>query len=156
MLKYMGNTTSAYDGKSLSQTNLASSTYLKTEANGATTWTSKAMDTGIDKWRGVGFYIQVGSPSAATVKGAFLTTMGMNHKPIAVDTVEFAGGAHYNGHPVNKLIGHWLAGYRYDNSAETVGFMDPSTTYFSGAAPYFTVNTTSFTNTYLQSNGILY
>lgn len=144
-------------GRTLSQTSLAGADYLKTERNQATTWRSKAMASGINRWNGGSWtYAQVQSPSGATAQGAFTSTLGANGRAIAADTVEFANQAHYNGHPTDRTIGHWIVGYGYEDSGATSFWADPSTSYFPEAAETFQVDTSSFARTYMQANGILY
>ena len=72
-----------------------------------------------------------------------------------MNTVEFEGGAHYNGHP-NRTIGHWIVGYGYGSSGATSWYNDPATSYYPNASATFQADTASFSNTYLQSNGIMY
>ena len=157
MLSYMGLSASVYNGAKLSQTNLASSTYLRTEANGATTWRSGAMAIGLNRWRGGTFYVQVNRPTAAVVRAALTNDIGNVGLPIAADTVEIEGLTHYNGHPLNQTIGHWIVGYGYQQSGAISFWQDPSPPYFPAAAPTFSTNTTTFANTFLNtssSNGI--
>jgi hypothetical protein len=41
------------------------------------------------------------------LKGTFINTIGDGY-PIAIDTVEYPNGAHYNNHPNRStVIGHW-------------------------------------------------
>ena len=153
MLNYLNYPTSRYDGVALSQTNLASSTYLGTTTSG-TTWTSKGMSSGINKWMQGNSYTQVQSPSAATVRGAFTMTIDSARQPVAADTVEWQGGLHYNGHP-DRTIGHWIVGYGYNNLGAQTKWMDPATSYYPNASATFQVETTDFL-VFLQSNGIMY
>ncbi len=149
--------TSSQDGlgRTLSQANLAGADYLQTELNEATTWKSKAMASGINRWNGGSWsYEQVQSPSGATAQGAFTSTVGKNGRAIAADTVEFANQAHYNGHPSDRTIGHWIVGY--EDSGATSYWADPSTSYYPSAAETFQVGTSSFAATYMQANGIMY
>lgn len=146
------------DNRALTQTNLARFEYLQTEYRGATTWASQAMQYGIQTWmNGAGWgYVQVQSPTAAVVQGALLRVIGTHGHVIAADTVEYAGGAHYNGHPANQTIGHWIVGYGYAGSGATSYWADPSIYYFTSAKSTFSASTSSFTSTYLQANGVLY
>lgn len=100
---------SKYDGATLTQDHLASSDRVATAANKVTTWTSKRWITGVNRWRGVNWFVQVHAPIATLTKAIFLHSIGDNSMPFGADTVEFANGTHYNGHPVSKTIGHWLA-----------------------------------------------
>ncbi|WP_155859351.1 hypothetical protein [Cellulomonas sp. KRMCY2] len=49
-----------------------------------------------------------------------------------------------------------LARLSYASAGATTLWADPSTSYYSGAQETFSTNTTSFTNTYPQTNGIMY
>lgn len=142
-----------YKGKSHSQTTLARVEYLQTEQNGATTWASGRMAVGLNKSLDNSRYQQVQSPSGATLKGAMVNSVNALY-PVALDTVEFAGGRHYNGHPTDRTIGHWIVGRGYSNTGSTLQFMDPSTSYYPNAEPTFTHGTTTMADYYLQSNGI--
>lgn len=154
MLRYLQYSTSRYNGVTLSQTNVASATYLGTTSSSGTTWVSKGMQTGTNKWMQQSNYVQVQSPSASTVRGAFTLTIGASGQPLAADTVEWAGGAHYNGHP-DRTIGHWIVGYGYADLGVSTRWLDPATSVYPGASQTFTVNTDSFVS-FLQSNGIMY
>ncbi|MEU8371960.1 hypothetical protein AB0C22_02425 [Micromonospora sp. NPDC048894] len=158
ILRYLHGTgfKSKYNGASLSQPNLATSSHMATEANGATTWTSKRFATGINRWRGFNWYVQVPKPSGSLLVAVFAHSIGGNGMPIGADTVEFAGGSHYNGHPTNKTIGHWIVGFGYTASGQTSSWADPATTVWSATKPSFSYSTSSFATRFLQSNGIVY
>lgn len=153
MLK--GGGPSAYNGATFTQTHFAGADHMRTEINGATTWSSGDFVRGVNRWLGQSWYQQTNSPSAATVKSALRSNIGSLGRPVAADTVEFAGGKHYNGHP-DQTIGHWIVAYGYSNSGDTVKFADPATSVWSGVNATFSADTSTFTNNYLQSNGIAY
>ncbi len=149
------------DGASISQTAMANSKHMKTDANGLTAWASKNFVTGLNAWTGntKHVYAQVTAPSATTMVAA-LTTVMVGGAPVAADTVEFENGAHYNNHP-NRTIGHWIVTYYYGNYGATVGFVDSTANStavsgFGSAQPKFQVDTATFTTTFLKSNGIVY
>lgn len=75
---------------------------------------------------------------------------------IAADTYEVAGGRHYNGHPGDREIGHWIAGYGYASSGATSYWADPSTSYYPNASKTFTAATDDFAYQYLWLNGVMY
>lgn len=160
MIIRQNGVTASRDGynRALTQTNLARFEYLQTEYRGATTWASQAMQFGIATWMNNGGwgYVQVQSPTAAVVRGALTRVIGTNGKVIAADTVELANGSHYNGHPIGQTIGHWIVGYGYSGSGATSYWADPSIYYFTKANKTFSAATSTFTSTYLQSNGVLY
>ena len=97
---------------------------------------------------------QSNAPSTALTAWAFQWRIGVLGSPVAADTVEFVNRDHYNGHPRDKLIGHWIVGYGYSSSGATLYWTDPAApNIFTKANKYFTQSNTSF-NQYLQSNGI--
>jgi hypothetical protein len=151
-----GDITSRYNGAAFTQDSFAGPNHMQTEADGATTWGSANFTRGVNRWLGASYYQQVDSPSAATVKSALRSSIGSSGRPVAADTVEFAGGAHYNGHPTNQTIGHWIVAYGYSNDGASVKFLDPSTSVWSTVDKTFSANTGTFTSNYLQSNGIAY
>jgi hypothetical protein len=156
-----GSMKSKKDGSAISQTTMANSNHMKTDATGLTDWGSRNFANGLNAWTGntKHVYAQVSAPSAATMVAA-LTTVTIGGVPVAADTVEFANGSHYNNHP-NRLIGHWIITYYYGNYGATVGWVDSTANSsavsgFGSAQPKFQADTASFTTTYLQSNGIAY
>jgi hypothetical protein len=151
-----GGKVSHYNGASFTQGHFAGPDHMNTEAAGATTWGSGNFTRGVNRWLGTSYYQQVHAPSGSTMASALRSTIGTNGRPVAADTVEFAGGNHYNGHPVGSTIGHWILAYGYYNSGENIRFADPSTSVWSGVAKTFTADTSTFTSRYLQSNGVAY
>lgn len=147
--------TSRYDGSQPGQAGLANANHMRTDINGGTSWSSGLFVTGINRWNGDSYYVQVNRPSASLTKNAILYSIDYWRKPLAADTVEVVNGAHYNGHP-NRLIGHWIAGYGYSSTGDVSYWADPSTTVFPNASPTFSYNTAAFANSFLQSNGIVY
>lgn len=157
ILKFLGYSTSKFNGVALNQANLASSAHLNTDAAGATTWASKRMETGINRWSGDAlYYTQVNAPSTATVTGKLVNRIGRNGQPFAADTVEMVGGYHYNNHP-NRTIGHWIVASGYSGSGATSTWKDPASGLagFENAAQTFSISTSTLTTRHLQSNGIL-
>lgn len=157
LLNATGHTTSATRGFSLSQANLARDAYMATDANGKTSWSTSRFRIGLNEWRQgtwAGFYVDLGSPSNADMEVALTYDTYQNNTPFGADTVEWAGGAHYNNHPDYLEIGHWIAAYGYWNSGDNAYFKDPATEVWSGVLESFGATTSSFTSTYLQNNGI--
>ncbi len=151
---------SVADGKALSQSNLAGSGYMMTDSRGATTWASKSFVAALNEWTGANpkTWYQVNAPTVTRVASIATFNIDLGYA-FAVDTVEFQGGTHYNGHP-NRTLGHWLAGYRYSASGDTLYFADPaanapSLTGFGATKPTFSHAASTFTSRYLQSNGIV-
>ncbi|WP_300679139.1 C39 family peptidase [Nocardioides sp.] len=156
ILSWLAAGNSAYDGSKQVQTNIANDNHMKTETNGVTSWASGRFRIGLNRWlkgTSTGWYVDQATPTAAQVK-SFVTYDIDNGHPMGADTVEIAGGNHYNNHPANQTIGHWIIANGYDNNGDTTKFMDPSTSVWSAASASFSANTTTFTNRYLQNNGI--
>ncbi len=157
ILKYSSAGSSNYDGASLSQSTLANSTYLQTEQRGATTWASGRFSVALNRWlfgSDSGYYLNETAPAAADFMSYVQYDIGSNGRPLAGDTVEFAGGLHYNGHPRTQTIGHWIVAYGYISSGVTTYWADPATTVWATVSPKFSYGTTSFANNFLQSNGV--
>lgn len=156
ILKYRGNMTSEKNGDSLSQGSLAKYVHMDTDNLKSTPWDEHRFRIGLNRWRtgvATGFFVDLDSPSGSDVQVALTYDLYQKDIPFGADTVEFAGGVHYNGHP-NQTIGHWPAAYGYANSGDTAYFLDPSTSVWSGVNERFNYNTDNFTNRFLQSNGI--
>ena len=157
--KWRGVTVSKYNkNHGLSQGMLATSTYLQTDANGATTWGSGAMRVGLNRWLGGSDnyrYVANAKPTAALVKSALVYDIDLNW-PLAFETYESqTSAARYNNHPLLKNIGHWITAYGYAASGDTFYASDPSFQLWGGYAQ-FTSNTTDFTNKFLQVHGIVW
>ncbi len=150
-----GSISSRYDGTGFGQTGIANANHMRTDINGKTGWDSGLFKTGVNRWRGDTFFIQYDSPTATFLKAVFGYSIDNWSRPFAGDTVEFAGGAHYNGHPVNQTIGHWIVAYGYASSGDTGKWADPSTTVWSTANPTFSYSTANFAK-FLSTNGIAY
>jgi hypothetical protein len=147
---------SKWDGSPSGQSSLANAQHMNTNATHVTDWVSGRWALGVNRWRGNTFYVQVHAPNASLLTAVFAQSVGYTGVPFAGDTVEFAGGAHYNQHPSGRTIGHWIVGYGYSVSGAQGYWADSSTpTYFPNAAPKFSYNTANFA-TFLQSNGVAY
>jgi hypothetical protein len=70
--------------------------------------------------------------------------VGIGARTVLANTVEYAGGGHYNGHP-DRLIGHWIVGYAYSDSAAKLSFADPATglSGYTGSQK-FSISTSAF------------
>ena len=151
-----GSIRSRYNKDSFSQTHMADKAHMRTDANGSTPWSTSNFTRGLNRWRGEKWYVQIDRPSTKVVTAALLHSIGRNSMPVAADTVELAYRAHYNGHPQNKKIGHWITAYGYSSSGSTTRWADPATTIWGAVRPTFSSSTTAFTATYLSTNGIAY
>lgn len=156
---YCGPATAAmiakYKGKTYSQATLAGNDYLKTDANGATKWALKVMAPTLNKIVGTTEYQQIQSPTLASLKASFVNNIGGNYLPVAIDTYEYQGGAHYNKHP-DKNIGHWIVGHGYSGSGSTLAFHDPAQGVWSGATipETFSYSASGF-HQWVTTNGIV-
>lgn len=156
ILRWLGNDVSRYSGVPLKQSNVADANHMRTDINGRTSWASGLFRIGINKWRegsSSGSYIDDSSPSAAEFEShlVYNTDRGL---PVAADTVEYKGTIHYNQHPLDQTIGHWIVAEGYYNYGDGTYFVDPGTPVFPDAAPEFKHATGSFATTYLQANGV--
>lgn len=157
ILKRLSAGNSAYNNATQVQNHIGGSAHMRTDINGKTGWGSGLFRIGLNRWLSAsnsGWYVNEGSPSPAYFKNALRIDIESWDHPFGADTVELAGGAHYNNHPRNQTIGHWLTVSAYRNYGETTRFSDPSTSVWSAASQAFNASTNSFVNTYLQNNGI--
>lgn len=145
-----------YKGKNYSQATLATSSYLKTDANGATRWALNVMAPTLNKIVGTTEYQKIQSPTLAILKASFVHDIGQFYLPVAVDTYEYMDGAHYNGHPTNRNIGHWIVGKGYTGSGSTLSFADPATKVWAGASvnASFSMAASGF-HQFVTTNGIV-
>jgi hypothetical protein len=159
------NPSSRYDGASLSQANLASSTYLQTTASAGTSWASGRMPIALNLWtqgRSNGWYVNNTTPSISEFQQAAVYDIYAQAHPFANSTVELAGDPdHYNNHPVSKKIGHWVPAYGVSGPGDgTTYFADPAhssaVSWGSLPAEYFGYASTSWTTNFLQYNGIVW
>jgi hypothetical protein len=154
---------SEYDGATLKQSALAGRPYLRTDASRSTPWTAGRMRVALNRWAygdsRYGWYVNNASPTVAEFRDALATNIDFGI-PFAADTVEFAGGAHYNNHPVNRTIGHWIVVSGYAADGATTRFVDParSEAVSWGDLPDagFSHPTDAFVRRHLQHNGIVW
>jgi hypothetical protein len=152
---WLGAGPSAANGTSLSQVHMAGPVHMQTDQYGNTSYASKRFTTGLNQWlRGTdgGYYTQHDSPSVNTFRQGLAYDIDDMHA-FGADTVEIAGGAHYNNHPRDTTIGHWLTVRGYTDYKDTTHFRDPSATIWPQVAQSFNMGTNSFVNSYMQSNG---
>lgn len=143
-------------GKSMSQSKLAGKEYLKTDDEGATRWTKKVMAPTLNGVLKGTRYRTLQSPSLSVLKGTFINTIGDGY-PIAIDTVEYPNGAHYNNHPNRStVIGHWIVGRGHESDAKTLKFLDPANELWKqyGTKASFSQSASSF-HKYVTTNGIV-
>jgi hypothetical protein len=156
IVAWRGDGASAYNGESQTQAHLADLSHMKTDYYGKTAWASSLFRIGLNRWRqgtDTGYYVQTDSPSAIQFENDMVYDIDASY-PLSPDTVEVAGSLHYNGHPKSETIGHWLIAKGYYNFGDSTYFLDPSTSVWSTASSSFSYGTASFTNNFLQSNGM--
>jgi len=151
--------TSRYDGTTLSQTAMANANHMMTDTYGGTAWSSGRFIQGVNRWLGSSTFVQSNTPSASLFSWIVTFSTDSAGQPIAPSTVEFKNGIHYNGHPSNKTIGHWIVADGYYSYGATTHFADPAgqssaVSWGYLASRYFTYSTTSFANNFLQNNGV--
>ncbi len=153
---------SKWDSSTRSQSALARSQYLDTTAAAGTPWREGRMDGTLNKWvhgfsdtRGQNRKFLTNSrPGLETYKRLYRESIGDAGYATAVGTVERAGSFHYNNHPRNRLIGHWIAGYGYTSTATK--YADPSNLMWGGHGR-FSTTTSTFTARYITAgNGVIY
>ena len=157
LLKYLHPSASAYNGASLSQGTLGNSTYLKTDASGGTPWANGRMSVTLNRWTGQAWYVNTPSPSVTYFETDVWVDI-YSGEPLVADAVELAGSYHYNNHPSNRTIGHWITAYGYTANVVSTKFADPAhssaVSWGSLPAEYFSYGTSSFATRFLQNNGI--
>ncbi len=147
--------TSRYNGNAPGQANIANTDHMQTDYYGSTDWSRGQWIRGVNRWEGGTYYTQMNSPDLSTYQWIVSWDVGYMGYPIAVDTVEFVNGNHYNNHP-NRLIGHWIVGHGYTSSGASVTYADSSTSLWGasyGVQPHFTAASSSFIQ-YVQNNGV--
>jgi|GEM_PF-6403415 len=115
--------TSRYNSShKMSQTMLASSTYLATTTAGTY---MPNIARAVNRWAGLTSYTTYNSPSVTTLRNVVTSSIGGYTRGVAYGTHEGQGGVHYNSHP-NRTIDHFVAGYAYSNSGNTLKYGDPA------------------------------
>lgn len=116
ILRASYNKPSRYDGSSPSQTALANNNHMQTDRYGVTAWARGQFGRGLNRWSGVSnWYVQLNKPSITQTRAGLIQATYMERKPLAANTVEMKGGNHYNNHPRNSTIGHWIIAYAYSS-----------------------------------------
>lgn len=142
-------------GVALSQANLATDAFLMTNSWGRTPWAKAAMSRGLNAWMGKDLYVQAGAPSAASFRAAVSNSFTKTGRPVVVDTQEWSGGAHYNGHPAYTTFSHLMPVEGYNASTDTIIALDSASHFYASSSPSFSHNLGSFAS-FLQSFGIYY
>lgn len=146
---------SKFNGISLSQANMGSPSHMHTDYYGATNWSTGRFITGVNRWRGNSFYDQVGNPTGGKLTTYLTRNVNLYHIPIAANTVELAFDDHYNHHPRNQKIGHWIMAYGFTDYGGRARWADPSTSVWSDVNETFTYGNTLFADRFLNINGVV-
>lgn len=147
---------SAANGEPLDQGSVAGPVHMQAN-DGATEWASHRFRVGLNQWlRGsrTGYYSDKHDPSGTEFRNAVVHDL-MDRHPVGVGAVEFAYGNHYNHHPNDKTIGHWVVAYGYTDKGHTTKFADPATSVWGGVEQRFSRDTENFANNFLNNNGIV-
>lgn len=156
ILKYLKEGRSAVNGAYQDQDHIGGASHMRTWQNRVTSWTSGNFRKGLNLWRSAvpdGYYVDLDSPTVSQFVNALRYDIDLGF-PFGADTVEFAGGIHYNNHPTDRLIGHWIEVHGYYDSAARTRFADGSRSVWPDVNPHFTYDTSLFVQRFLGSNGI--
>lgn len=143
----ISTTDSSLAGSALTQSRLASDSYLKANGGGGTQRAD--MRNGINKWIGHNWFNILNEPTPAEFKAKLVNNIGKGYA-VAVAAYEPAGERHYNGHPVNQSVDHWVVARGYTTDVSKTHFIDPATTVWSAPEPYFSHYTNSFVNLFVR------
>jgi hypothetical protein len=153
ILRYKGRTKSAAEPSvSLGQSELAGSGYMQTYAKGSTNWGDGDFPRGFNRWYGSKYYVQLNSPTRNKLMGAIVANI-VNGKPVATATFEAKNQAHYNGHPRDQKVRHWVATNGYIGNGDVIISKDPSTSVWADAEAEFEISATSLTS-FVSTYGI--
>ncbi len=154
MLKGMGKTTGPH-GESLSQSVLAGSSYLQTNALGQTPWNPYVMGPTLNAWAGQSFYAAQYAPSLSTYIADVTVDIYLGW-PVAASVVEEANNpVHLVGHPTNQTIYHWVAIKGYNTNGNNTTYVDSvhGTTFWSWSASVPAQGTITSNNMNIMVNG---
>jgi hypothetical protein len=116
-----GNRSQLDRSHTLSQTHLASATYLATTRAG--TWIYN-IPTTMKKWAGVSSKVYRGQ-SRSQLKSLVRRSNGKANRALIFGTHEVKGQTHYNHHYENKTLDHFVMGYGYSERGNRIHFADP-------------------------------
>lgn len=144
----ISTTNSAPAGSALTQSRLAGSPYV--DANDGNGTQAVDMRKGINKWIGHNWFNILNNPTSAEFKAKVKNNIGKGYG-IAVATYEPANDRHYNNHPENKPIYHWVVARGYTKNLSKTHFVDPATNVWANAnvQPYFSHYSNSFANLFV-------
>ncbi|MGH2797599.1 MAG: hypothetical protein ACRDM0_07980 [Thermoleophilaceae bacterium] len=170
LLSYLGNSVSAYNSShSLSQANVARIEYFRTDYYGNTPWYTGSSDpyphpvpTGINRWRvGAenGWYVPVAYPTdLATYKNDLRFDVGHMGYPLMGNTIEAAGEIHYNGHPPDSDVQHWIVLDGFASYGDTTWYTDPAANSVLGwpSAAYNSHSSAAMLNDFIRHRGYVW
>ncbi len=142
-------------GLPLSQYNLGRKEFLKTNIDGRTLFEEARMSVGMNAWMGKNLYAQMWKPSSAQFRSKVSASFTATGRPVVVDTQEWSGGAHYNGHPAYSTFSHLLPVEGYNPSSDQLIMLDSASHFYPASKPSFTHGLSNFTQ-FLQRYGIYY
>lgn len=154
ILSRLGYSTSR-SGYSLSQTNLARYEFLGTDHNRKTSFAESRMAVGMNAWMGSNAYVRLPSPTTAQFTSAITNSFTKTGRPVVVDTQEYAGGAHYNGHPAYSTFSHLMPVEGYNPGSGDLIMLDSASHFYGGSRTSFSYKLSDFTR-FLQAYGIYY
>ena len=142
-------------GLALTQYNLGRSEFLKTNVDGRTRFRDSRMSVGMNAWTGKTLYAQMWTPTTSQFRAKVSASFTSTGRPVVVDTQEWSGGAHYNGHPAYSTFSHLLPVEGYNPSTDTLIMLDSASHFYSASQKSFTHSLSGFTQ-FLQQFGIYY
>lgn len=155
VLQRLGYTRST-TGLGLSQANLASNAYLQTNRYGKTSWALNNLVTGVSAWTGNKVkYTRQGAPSAAQLRTRISDSVTKTGRPIILDAQEYAGGSHYNNHPVYSEFSHLMPVQSYNPGTDTMTVLDPASHFYAASRNVFSHKVGTFAP-YLRAYGLYY
>lgn len=147
----IATTKSSLAGSALTQSRLAGTSYLKANDNGTQ---GGDLARGINKWIGHNWFSVMNQPTPAQFKAKLRGNVNSGHG-VAVATFEPAGERHYNGHPTNRNVYHWVVARGYTTNVSKTHFVDPATTVWDTTKPYFSHYTNSFVNLWVRPSQLI-
>lgn len=138
------------------QTNLARPRYLDAENDG--TYRTHMM-RGLNRWAKPATKYDVDSePSVSRFRWLLEHNVRNTKMAMAVATIEHAGGYHYNGHPENSTVDHWVAAYGYNDEKGSTRIADAATgiSSWTRVEKYADLNTSKFVSRHVSSKAVVW
>ncbi|GEM_PF-5923617 len=147
-LSSFGQTRSVH-GQVLSQYTLAGSRYMATDVNGATFGEDNMLVRGLNAFIGTDIYKRKLNVTGDDVRRGVLDSFKKTGRPVVLETVEYPGAAHYNGHPPYSSFGHYVTVYGYDTKTDELLIFDPIGGAWAGSKQVFRYDTDQFVKRFL-------